>query len=146
MEAPVLLYDAKCPICRNLALNVQFGARTPVEITALSDPAAATMLERFYPAGWKHDFYLIQNGSCRRGLRALPSLTGIVGPGRLGALIGEYTAYKLARTACSRKKDHKHTPQTAMRIPKQQRWRHAAKCSPPPSRHLFSRLCRNSPG
>ncbi|HEX9492792.1 MAG TPA: hypothetical protein VGA33_05990, partial [Thermoanaerobaculia bacterium] len=78
MEKPVLLYDAKCQICRNLALKLQYNARKPVEIIALSDPEAAKMLERFYPDGWKHDFYLVQNGSCRKGLGALPKLTSIV--------------------------------------------------------------------
>jgi predicted DCC family thiol-disulfide oxidoreductase YuxK len=100
MEKPVLLYDAKCQICRNLALKLQYNARRPIDITALSDPEAAKMLERFYPDGWKHDFYLIQNGSCRKGLSALPKLTSIVGARRLGALIGEYTSFRLTRATC----------------------------------------------
>ena len=70
----LLLYDAKCPVCRNLAQRIHFVTEKKVEIRSLSTPEAHTVLEKFYPEGWPHDFYVVENGSCKRGVRALPKL------------------------------------------------------------------------
>lgn len=101
MENPVLLYDAKCPICRNLAMKIRFHARTPVDIVALSDPEASAILTRFYPEGWKHDFYFVHGGTCRKGIRALPKLLRVMGVRQLGSLLGELASYNTARARCS---------------------------------------------
>lgn len=102
MEESVLLYDAKCGICRDLALKVRANAKEPIEIMALSDPEAVSMLEGFYPDGWKHDFYLMRNGTCRRGVLALPRLWRMLGLRNLGALVGEYASFKSEQARCSR--------------------------------------------
>jgi predicted DCC family thiol-disulfide oxidoreductase YuxK len=47
----VLIYDAKCALCINLAHKAYFNARKPVEIWALSDPRAINLLNRAYPNG-----------------------------------------------------------------------------------------------
>ncbi|HKV07654.1 MAG TPA: hypothetical protein VJ725_05905 [Thermoanaerobaculia bacterium] len=101
MEDAILLYDAKCPLCRNLALKIRFHARRPVEIMALSDPEASAILNRFYPKGWEHDFYLIHKSSCRKGILALPKLMRVMGLRQFGSLLGEFVSYSTARAKCS---------------------------------------------
>ena len=103
MEQTTLLYDAKCPVCRNLALKVHNHARKPIEIVALSDPQASERLKSFYPNGWDHDFYLLENGSCRKGVSAIPKLVGALGVKRFGSLLAEYATYRINKRACSTK-------------------------------------------
>jgi hypothetical protein len=111
LDQTVLLYDAKCPICRNLALKVRTHARKPLEIVALSDPEASRMLKPFYPQGWTHEFYLLENESCRKGLAAIPKLVGLLGPKQFGSLIAEYGTYRISKGTCSTKKhDHGKAP------------------------------------
>jgi hypothetical protein len=107
MDKQILLYDAKCQMCRNLAVKIQYHARTPVDIVALSDPQAATILTKFYPNGWKHDFYLVQNGSIRKGIRALPKIMTSLGAKQFAALIGEYAGYRAAKSRCGHS-NHQH--------------------------------------
>jgi hypothetical protein len=107
MEQAVLLYDAKCAVCRNLALKVHAHARKPIEIVALSDPEASRRLASFYPEGWDHDFYLLENGSCRKGLSAIPKLVGALGAKQFGSLLAEYATYRITKRTCGTK-DHDH--------------------------------------
>jgi hypothetical protein len=104
VEGATLLYDAKCELCRGLALKVRHHAKRPLAIVALTDPEAGKILRNFYAGGWTHDFYLIDSGTCRKGVAALPKLLGLLGPRQFGLLIGEYAAFRVARTTC----DHKH--------------------------------------
>lgn len=108
---PVLLYDAKCDLCKNLALEVRSFARKPIRLVALSDPEASRMLSEFYPNGWSHDFYLITDGTCRKGARALPKLMGMVGAKRFASLVGDYAAYKRHSEECGSEHDHTHDHQ-----------------------------------
>lgn len=109
MDQATLLYDAKCQICRNLALKVQTHARKPLAIVALTDPEASRMLEKFYPDGWDHDFYLLENGSCRKGISAVPKLVRTLGAKKFGSLLAEYASFRLARQTCDTKaKKHDH--------------------------------------
>ncbi|HYG64441.1 MAG TPA: hypothetical protein VEL74_17820 [Thermoanaerobaculia bacterium] len=96
----LLLYDSKCSICRSLAYKIHFLTESNVEIESLHSPNAETVLSRFYPQGWQHDFYVVHNGTCRKGLRALPSLMRSVGLKRMASLVSEYGSYKLAPKAC----------------------------------------------
>ena len=107
MDKQTLLYDAKCQMCRNLAVKIQYHARTPLDIVALSDPLASEILTKFYPNGWKHDFYLVQNGSIRRGIRALPKIMTNLGAKQFASLIGEYAGYRAAKTRCGHD-NHQH--------------------------------------
>lgn len=109
MDQATLLYDAKCQICRNLALKVQTHARKPLSIVALSDPEASRMLEKFYPDGWDHNFYLLENGSCHKGIAAVPKLVRKLGAKKFGSLFAEYASFRIARKTCDVKaKDHDH--------------------------------------
>ncbi len=96
----LVLYDSKCSICRSLAYKIHFLTEKNVEIQSLYSPEAEAMLGRFYPNGWKHDFYVVHNGTCRKGLRALPGLMRSVGLKRMASLAAEYGSYKLAPKAC----------------------------------------------
>ncbi|UJW31940.1 hypothetical protein L3Q67_43450 [Saccharothrix sp. AJ9571] len=90
-----LIYDAKCPLCSDLARKIHHHARIPVEILALSDPAAIELLRSRYPHGWEHDFYLFENGTCRKGVRSLGRLRSHLGTRQLTALIAEYSHAKV---------------------------------------------------
>lgn len=97
----LLLYDAKCPVCRTLAQRIHFVTEKKVEIRSLSTPEAHTVLEKFYPEGWPHDFYVVENGSCKRGVRALPRLLKSVGVKHMAGLLAEFGQYKLAPRTCA---------------------------------------------
>ena len=97
----LLFYDSKCSICRTLAYKLHFLTGKNLEIQSLYSPEAEETLSRYYPNGWEHDFYIVHNDSCRKGLRALPSLMRSVGFKRMASLASEYGSYKLAPTTCS---------------------------------------------
>jgi hypothetical protein len=97
----LLLYDAKCSLCRTLAQKIHFVTEKKVEILSLSAPKAATVLEKFYPEGWPHDFYVVENGSCRRGVRALPKLLRSVGVKHMAGILSEFGQYKLSPRSCA---------------------------------------------
>src|SRR6266571_4230550 len=101
----LLLYDHKCTFCRNLAYKIHLSTAKTVDIRALSDPEAARILEKFYPEGWSHDFYIVENGACRKGLRALPKLLKTLGPARFGSALAEYLTFKLSQTSCELRHD-----------------------------------------
>lgn len=105
---PILLYDAKCELCKGLALEVRSFARKPIELVALSDPEANRILSEFYPEGWSHDFYVVGNGTCRKGARALPKLARIVGVRRFASLVGDYATYKRHSGECGQESEHDH--------------------------------------
>lgn len=96
----ILLYDAKCEICNELAFKVRSDASAPVELVALSDPAAESILATYYPDGWSHDFYYVADGECRKGLRAIPSLVSLVGARNFGELVADYARYKRHAGQC----------------------------------------------
>lgn len=102
----MLLYDAKCGLCKSLALEVRSYARKPIELVALSDPEASRILSEFYPDGWSHDFYVVEDGTCRKGARALPKLARIVGARRFASLVGDYATYKRHSEECGQGADH----------------------------------------
>jgi hypothetical protein len=93
----LLLYDSKCSLCRSLAYKIHFFAENGVQIVPLSSPEAHEVLNRFYPDGWPHDFYVVQNDTCRRGVRALPALFGLLGPRRTAAIMAEYGYLQLSK-------------------------------------------------
>jgi len=95
----LLLYDHKCNLCRNLAYKIHVSTNKKVEIKSLSDPEAAEILKRFYPGGWSHDFYVIEDKVCRKGIRALFKLLKPLGPAGMASLLSEYSAFKIARAA-----------------------------------------------
>jgi hypothetical protein len=70
-------------------------ARRPIELRALSDPQAVELLDEFYPHGWTHDFYLVDERGCGRGVRSLRRLRKHVGTRQLSALIGEFSLAKV---------------------------------------------------
>lgn len=108
-DEAVLLYDSHCQVCRQLAHEVRRYAPDRIELVALSEPAAADILSEFYPDGWEHDFYLVEDGVCRKGARSLPRLSRIVGMSEFGSLVGEYATYKLRRRDCEQGcDDHDH--------------------------------------
>lgn len=96
----LLVYDGKCSICRTLAYKIHFLTDKRVEIQSLHSPEAQEALGRFYPDGWEQDFYLIKNGSCRKGVRALPRLARSLGFKRTASLLAEYGSYRLAPRHC----------------------------------------------
>lgn len=93
----LLVYDHKCGLCRNLAYKIHFNAGSKIEIKALSDPDVVPMLQKFYPNGWTHDFYVVHDGVCRKGLWGLPKLLTALGVKNSAALLSEYATYRLAR-------------------------------------------------
>ncbi|MDA8372443.1 MAG: hypothetical protein M0026_21585 [Nocardiopsaceae bacterium] len=97
----VLIYDASCSLCTGLATKIRHHARTPVEIRALSDPRAAQLLAEFYPNGWEHDFYLVEEHACSKGARSLNKLRKYVGARLLAQLVGEYASAKVTAKRAS---------------------------------------------
>lgn len=98
----LLLYDSKCSLCKKLAYDIHFSSGQSIDIESLYSPGAQEVLAKVYPQGWAHDFYLIQNGSCKRGARALPSLMRAVGVKRMTSLCAEYGYIKLRPRTCDR--------------------------------------------
>lgn len=92
----LLVYDSKCGICRNLAQKFHVLSDRRIEIQPLSSPEAHRVLAEFYPDGWTHDFYVVRDGKCRKGVRALPRLAKGVGVRNMAALMAEYASFKLA--------------------------------------------------
>jgi hypothetical protein len=97
----LLIFDAKCNLCRTLAYKIHTHSTPPVEIRALSDPEAIDLLDTFYPKGWSHAFYVIDNNICRKGVAGLLKLLRALGVKRLGAILSEYSFYKLRAYAVS---------------------------------------------
>jgi hypothetical protein len=95
----LLVYDHKCNICRNLAYKIHIATKKQVEIKALSDPETAEVLKKFYPDGWSHDFYIVDNGACRKGMRGLTRLMKSLGVKGMAELLSEYSAFKIAKSA-----------------------------------------------
>ena len=95
----LLLYDHKCNLCRNLAYKIHITTEKKVEIKALSDPEAVEVLKKFYPDGWSHDFYVVENGVCRKGMRGLTKLMKSLGVRGMAGLLSEYSAFKIAKSA-----------------------------------------------
>lgn len=104
----LLLYDGHCSVCRTLAQKIHFESDKDVDIRSLSSADAHEALEPHYPDGWDHDFYVIDNGSCRKGVRALPKLTKKVGLGTMTSLMAEYGRARLAPKAstCAQENGH----------------------------------------
>lgn len=95
----LLLYDGKCTVCRNLAQKIHFMSEREVEIRALSTPEAQQVLDDHYPDGWEHDFYVVDDGTARRGARALTRLTGALGVKNMTSVLAEFGYMKLAPKA-----------------------------------------------
>jgi hypothetical protein len=102
----VLIFDAKCPLCTSLATKIRSVARRPIELRALTDPVAADLLDGFYPHGWEHDFYLIDERGCGKGVRSLRRLRKHVGARQLSALISEYGLAKVSAKRMALTHDH----------------------------------------
>src|SRR4051812_30530729 len=96
----ILFYDSKCQICRKLAQKIYFSSQQAVEIKPLASEEARQTLDRFYPDGWAHDFYVVHDGTCTKGLPALPKLARAVGLRRMTSLLGEYASYQLSPRTC----------------------------------------------
>jgi hypothetical protein len=112
----LLVYDHKCNLCRNLAYKVHITTKKQVEIKALSDPEAMEVLRKFYPDGWSHDFYVIENGACRKGMRGLTKLMKSLGVKGMAGLLSEYSAFKIAKSAhAATTNGHQPTRRTMMK-------------------------------
>lgn len=98
----LLIYDSKCQLCKNLAYKIHFSTDTAVEIQPLNSPAAHQSLKQFYPDGWTHDFYVVQNGRCKKGVWAVPTLARAVGARHMASLLAEYGYYRLSPKSCAR--------------------------------------------
>ena len=97
-----LFYDGKCHICRSLAFKIHFLSSGKVGVVSLTTKEAKTTLDSFYPAGWKWDFYVVENGTCSRGLKALPKLIPALGIRSLRSLVADYGRY-WSRGPCTTK-------------------------------------------
>lgn len=97
---PVLLYDAHCEICNELAYKVRAYAKKPIRLVALSDPEADEILGEQYADGWEKDFYLVDGDACRKGARAFPKLVRLVGVRKFGSLAADYAEYKRHSDDC----------------------------------------------
>lgn len=106
---PILLYDANCDLCKGLALQIRSFAKKPIRLVALSDPEATQILSEFYSTGWTHDFYLVNDGACRKGIRAFPQLARLVGIKQFASLVGDYARYKRHSANCGQ--DSADTPE-----------------------------------
>jgi hypothetical protein len=110
LNEPVLIYDARCGLCSRLAHKLRRSDSTEVEIVALSSPKASRILDEFYPDGWSHDFYLVNDGACRKGARAIPAIAKIAGIRNSSGLIREYVSHKYYGEECDGcDHDHDHT-------------------------------------
>lgn len=89
-DAPVLLYDAGCSMCNELAYKVRERANGPLRLVALSDPEADELLSQHYSGSWSKDFYFVNGGTARKGKRALPSVMKTVGVKDFTTLVGDY--------------------------------------------------------
>jgi hypothetical protein len=96
-----LLYDGNCSICRTLAFKITLLTQGKIEILSLHTEQAKQILDRFYPRGWKWDFYVIDNDRCRKGLRSLYSLGSALGASSLVEVLREYGRLKLASKSCA---------------------------------------------
>lgn len=101
----LLLYDHKCNLCRDLAYKIHINTRKEVAIKSLSDPETLEILHRFYPAGWSHDFYVIDEDVCAKGVRALTKLLRPLGARGMIELLSEYSAFKLSRKTTARQRN-----------------------------------------
>lgn len=96
----VLLYDAKCSMCNRLAHRIRSQANEDVELLALSDPDAKSLLDEHYPEGWEFNFYLIEDNVARKGVGALPKIASIVGVRNFSSLASDYGRYLAHREQC----------------------------------------------
>lgn len=97
----LLVYDSKCGICRNLAQKVHAMSDQRIEIQPLSSPEAHRVLSKFYPDGWAHDFYVVRNDKCRKGIMALPRLMKDVGVRNMASLMAEYGSLRFKANAAA---------------------------------------------
>lgn len=105
---PTLLYDSKCSICSELAYKARSLSENPLEIVSLTDPEADELLSDLYSEDWEHDFYLVEGNSVRKGKRALPRLSRIVGVKKFSGLVGDYASAKLQSSSHSHDSDCEH--------------------------------------
>lgn len=100
--APILVYDAKCPSCTQLARKIQFSSRAKLEIKALSDPDAIALLAHHYSKGWDRAFYLLSKEFARRGTGVVPWLLRAVGLKNFLLLAAEYLTVMRSLHKCRR--------------------------------------------
>lgn len=93
-DAPVLLYDAGCTMCNELAYKVRERASGPLRLVALSDPEANELLSQHYSDSWSKDFYFVDGDTARKGKRALPSVMNTVGVKDFTTLMGDYFRHR----------------------------------------------------
>ncbi|PSP78492.1 hypothetical protein BRC81_08090 [Halobacteriales archaeon QS_1_68_20] len=103
---PVLIYDADCSLCQELAYKVRVASDSTIDLVALSEPEAERLLAEHYPDGWDEDFYLVEAGRCHKGPKALPRIARHVGLRSFAALVGDYSSYKLQSRKCDHDHDH----------------------------------------
>lgn len=107
-EGPILLFDGHCGTCKQLAHRTRNEA-DELEIHALTTPTAQSLLAEFYPNGWEHDFYLITDGKCKKGMRAVPSIARLTGIRSFGGLVKQFMSLESADEGCGCDDDHEHS-------------------------------------
>jgi hypothetical protein len=97
----LLIYDAKCGFCNELALKLRDAARRePIELRPLTDPVARETLDRFYPDGWEHNFYVVRGDRCRSGAGAFRPLLRSVGAPTMTRALLDYTRFRTQQRRC----------------------------------------------
>ncbi|WP_164471683.1 thiol-disulfide oxidoreductase DCC family protein [Halosimplex salinum] len=89
-----VVYDGQCQVCRHLAFKLQDGSDGAIDILPLESQEAGRMLRQFYPDGPEHDFYYVEDGSCSKGVRAIPRIARAAGVREFGGLVKEYALLK----------------------------------------------------
>lgn len=102
-DVPIVVYDAKCGSCSQLARKIQFSSRGRLEIGALSDPKVTALLSQHYPKGWDHSFYLVSQEFARKGARLIPGLLRAVGFRKFMLLAAEYVTLARTMQQCRRR-------------------------------------------
>lgn len=103
----VLLYDAGCTMCNELAYKVRDRTDDPLQLVALSDPEADELLSSHYSSSWSEDFYFIKGDTVRKGKYALPSVMKMVGLKDFTSLAGDYLRHHQNQSSdCDHEHDH----------------------------------------
>ncbi|WP_246974029.1 hypothetical protein [Natribaculum luteum] len=116
-SVPVLLYDASCTMCNDLAYKVRDRADEPLRLVSLSDPEADELLAPHYSDSWSEDFYFVNGDTARKGKRALPSVMKTVGVKDFAALLGDYLRHHQSQSQgddCDHDHDHDDSRSTGV--------------------------------
>ena len=97
-----LLYDSSCALCRSLAFKVHLISDGAVALVSLRTPEGKAILDKFYPSGWKWDFYVVTGDRCKRGVWSVPALARALGFRNVLSLVRDYANYRRKKQSSSR--------------------------------------------